>query len=511
MAGPGRIQSLRVGALAQILPLATGYGANLLATPFFVSQLGLHDFGIWAVTGAIAQYAGLFDLGVSRANTRYVALYHAQGRRDLEASVLGLSLGILGLVGTIIVLIPLVASDVIASALHTPDHHLARDVAVAAAVVLVVGLISRALVGAAFGRGRQVAGNVGLAAMSLLQIGGGIVGLTTGQGGLERFAIGTASGALVGSVAVVGALLLDERTIPIGNPVRIPAREILAFGIRGQVSGAADVITMQSGKILAGLTAGPTAAGAYELGSRLALGAQAFGGAAAVAMNTHLTHAFAASGLAGIRADYRRLTTRNAATAMFLPLLLVATGPFIVPLWLGQSMPTTTAVVCALGLAIAVNVSTGVCSAAAFAAGRTSAIAIAASCEAIAALAAAVPAGLAFGFPGIVAGLALVIAVGNVLSVAYLQRGLGIPFSWYLRAVAGPACAGGTAVLCSLVVWTSAIPADRGAALLPCVITTCLFTAVYLGISWYRGYLPRFGHASRSPGAGSDTNDAPRL
>ena len=54
--------TLTVGASAQVIPLIAGYGLNLVATPYVVSQLGLHDFGVWAMTGAIAQYAALLEI-----------------------------------------------------------------------------------------------------------------------------------------------------------------------------------------------------------------------------------------------------------------------------------------------------------------------------------------------------------------------------------------------------------------------------------------------------------------
>ena len=83
--------------------------------------------------------------------------------------------------------------------------------------------------------------------------------------------------------------------------------------MKSQVAGAADVVLFQSGKLIAGIVIGPAAAGAYELGIRLIQGVQKFGGAAAVAINTHLTRAYATAGISGILAQYSRLTRRNAA------------------------------------------------------------------------------------------------------------------------------------------------------------------------------------------------------
>ena len=93
-----RVQSLKIGAIAQILPLVANYGLNLLATPYVVGQLGLRDFGVWAMTGAIAQYAGLLDLGAARAANRYVALFHARGDAEKDRSVVGICVtAVLGL------------------------------------------------------------------------------------------------------------------------------------------------------------------------------------------------------------------------------------------------------------------------------------------------------------------------------------------------------------------------------------------------------------------------------
>ena len=46
------------------------------------------QFGVWAVTGAIAQYARLLDFGITRSLARFVALYDAEGDRGgIEESV----------------------------------------------------------------------------------------------------------------------------------------------------------------------------------------------------------------------------------------------------------------------------------------------------------------------------------------------------------------------------------------------------------------------------------------
>ena len=71
--------------VAQTAVLVTAYAFSFLLAPIMLARLGLAQFGVWAVTGAFATYAGLMDLGITRALGRFVALYHAQGdRRAVE-------------------------------------------------------------------------------------------------------------------------------------------------------------------------------------------------------------------------------------------------------------------------------------------------------------------------------------------------------------------------------------------------------------------------------------------
>jgi len=54
------LQGLSFGYLQQIFVMAAG----LWLTPFFLSRLGQHDFGMWLILTQITLYLGLLDLGV---------------------------------------------------------------------------------------------------------------------------------------------------------------------------------------------------------------------------------------------------------------------------------------------------------------------------------------------------------------------------------------------------------------------------------------------------------------
>ena len=492
------VQSLKTGAATQILPLIAGYGVNLLATPYVVSRLGLHDFGIWSITGAIAQCAAMFDLGVSRAAGRYVALFHARGDIQNERSVVGVCLtALIGLSG-VLYAVPLLIPGFLNQILRTRDVALAQFLVVSAMTMLICGLLGRTLAAASIGRGRYVAANIGIAVLLAAQVVGGVVALA-GSPTLRSFALGTAVGAGVGLCAVVATILFDERRIVIGRPKAALAREIMAYGIKVHVLGVADIVMFQSGKLIAGIVIGPAAAGAYELGSRLAQGAHTFATAASVALTTHLTRAYALGGKAEILAQYSRLTHRFAAVAIFLPLLLCATSFSVVPLWLGERHDGVVMVLAALAPGVAVSASTGVCSVSLLAIGRSGILGATAIAVAAISIAVALPLAQAFGFNGIVAAFGCCIVVGALLSVWFLQSRMGISMTEYLRAIRGPFALGIVATLAALPIGIIAMPQDRASALIPFLLSCGVFCTIYVILGWQLDYLPRFRGGGKHP------------
>jgi O-antigen/teichoic acid export membrane protein len=260
-----RVQSLKLSATIQMLPIVAGYGANLLATPFVVESLGLTNFGLWAVTGAVAQYGVLLDLGVSRALTRFVALYHTQGNEEKERSVIGAAVMVIVSIGCILLCFPALIPSELGNLIGEHDSKLTRVLFFAAITLLITGLLGQMFAAASIGRGRFVAANIGLATQRAAVVVGGVIALIINPK-LETFAIGSAAGGSIGLVMVLLSILVDDREVRIGRPSRAVLPDLIAFGIKGQAMSVCEIILFQSGKILAGIIIGPAAAGAYELG-----------------------------------------------------------------------------------------------------------------------------------------------------------------------------------------------------------------------------------------------------
>jgi O-antigen/teichoic acid export membrane protein len=290
---------------------------------------------------------------------------------------------------------------------------------------------------------------------------------------------------------VLSAILIDERRIVIRMPRAALSREILAYGIKSQVAAAGDMLLMQSGKLIAGILIGPTAAGVYELASRLAIGAQVFGAASTGALIPHLTRSYINSGMAGVSREYEQLTQRNTAVAVTVPFAMAATAYSAIPLWLGGADGQVIMVLIALLPGIAINVSTGVCTSTLMAVGRPGVVAVVCVSAGILQSAIAVAAGYAYGFVGIAVAFALGVPTAKFVGLWYMQGRVGIPTMLYFRGVRGPYAAGFISTFIALPIGVLAAPQDRDSAVWPFFASALVFSAVYAAVGWGRGYLPR--------------------
>ncbi len=454
------VQSLKTGAIAQLLPIVAGYGTVLISTPFVVGRLGLHDFGIWSMTGAIAQYAALFDMGVSRAANRNVALFHAKGDVKSEGAVVGICISVLLLLGSVLIALSLALPSFVERVLRTENLELTRLLILCATLITITGLIARVFAAASIGRGRQVHANIGLAILSTLQALGGVAALVISPS-LEAFAIGTAAGTFAGLAAVIIMILSDEKRLIMGLPNLALARDILTFGINSQIAAAGAIMLLQSGKLIAGIMLGPAAAGVYELASRLAMGAQVLGAAIPGALMPHLTRSHIADGWVGVLDQYEYLTRRNAAVALFAPFAMAATAFSGIPLWLGTSKEQVIYVLLALLPGIATNVSTGVCTSLLSAINRTGILAQVAVVGGVAQVAFAVALGYSKGFIGLAIAFGIGVPLVNLASMWYMHSRAKIPMAMFFRGVSGPFGLAVTAFLLSFPIGILAAPDSR--------------------------------------------------
>jgi O-antigen/teichoic acid export membrane protein len=268
-------------------------------------------------------------------------------------------------------------------------------------------------------------------------------------------------------------------------------KELASFGLKGQSLLLAELIVFQFSKFVLGAVSGTSAAGAYELGSRLALGFRTLGGLFTGALTAPLTRSFSDRGLAGAREQADRLTTRIAAFSVVPPLLGLALAPALLSLWLGEYAPLTLATMTALCVGFATNMLTGVQGVLAEAIGRPGLSARAAGVTAVLSLVLGTALLLPLGPTGLVIGTAAAIVIGSAYNIAIVQPAVGSSQSQYYRRVLGPLAlaliASGLAFLTTLLITAE----TRLEASLAVSAGTATFLLFYLPATLLRGYLPR--------------------
>ncbi len=482
-------QSLTSGAIAMTVPVLSAGAANIIAAPFILSKIGIHNFGLWSLTLGIAQYAVLFDLGVSRAVLRFAALYHAQGDKQNERATLGCSaLFVLALAGSLLMAISLMPEQ-LAHLLHTNDSGLAHRLFAMSIVVLITGLLGNILSSAAVGRGRMVAASIGSAFQRVGVTLGGVIALAS-HPNLEQLAFGSAIGGSAGLLFVACAIFIDEREIGIGPPNSRVLIQLVKFGLKSQAAAIADIVLFQSGKVLAGLIVGPAAAGIYDLSSRLTLGGKSVSGAVNGAISGHLTRLHAVENTEQIHQDYPRLLRGNALAGCFVMFLLFATASTLVPLWLGRPYPQVVLFVVTLCPAIALNNASGVASGLAYASNRLGLVLISLAFAIALFLIIQVPLAFLAGLEGIAVGAALVTASSAIFAALLIQRRSDIPASTFFRAISGPFAVALVAAGAAIPIGLLSAPVDRVSAVVPFCASALLFCGLFILLSWRLGYLP---------------------
>jgi O-antigen/teichoic acid export membrane protein len=331
---PGRLaRNTALNLVAILAPLVLGFAL----LPVVARHLGPARFGLLGLSWTVLEYFALFDVGLGRATTKFVAGGLALGRRDTR-DVLVLSVLTQAAFGVLGGALLFAGSGALADRVLDVDAAL-RGEAIstlrAVALSLPVLLVSGALRGALEAANRfdlsaavRVPSSVATYAIPALAAPAGL-----GVGTILLL-------VLVARVATVGVLAAAVgRAVP-GDAWRLPRdwralRPLLSFGGWVTVSNVVNPVLVSLDRLMLGAAAGVAAIGyytaPYELVSRLLLVA----GAAAGALFPTVT----ALGTADDAAALRRLfgqSVRNLLLVIAPVVLAVAVfAPEILRAWLG--------------------------------------------------------------------------------------------------------------------------------------------------------------------------------
>jgi O-antigen/teichoic acid export membrane protein len=427
-----RQPSLLRNTFAQSAPLMLGYVFSFVSAPVIVSGLGLRQFGIWALTGALAQYAALFDLGSGPTISRFIAAHEDDRRTCGEYVGIGMISG--ACVTAIMLAASLLAAGPLSHALGGISTADMRIVLLSSAVLYFGATVGNVVATYPIGMRRMGPPNLGLAIGLSVNFVASVGSIALGAD-LEGYAIANAAAGLVSAVVIAVLVFRAEGRIPVAWPSRTRAMSFLTYTLKSQVVQWTALINFQTDKIVIAFAVGPSAAGAYDLANRVALAAREVGVYPLGALLPTLTADHNRLGIEKIRERYGRLTEVTVALGFPSLVLTAAIAPLLLGAWLSFVPPYSTAVLAVLCLAYVASASSGVGYVVGAAAGDPGVAARAATGTAIANLLLTVALAPLFGVWGVLAGTMVALTGGSLAQVVMVHRRFGLSLRSYLDAV----------------------------------------------------------------------------
>lgn len=476
---------------AQSADLLTAYLFSLLLAPLMLDRLGLALFGVWAVTGAMATYAGLADLGVTRSLARFVALYDVQGDRAAIAECVGLGLIATTAVTAAAAALAAVAAPLLASSLGVLSAGDFRLVLLSAVAIYAFTAYRRVLSSVAIGLRRMVSANVANVFTNALNFAFSVAILLISPD-LVAYGAANALSYLIGVAAALVALRHVWGSIPIAWPSGRRSREVLGFGVKTQLHAFADLINVQADKIVLAFVVGVRAAASYEIAARVVLAVRSVGLLTISAMIPTVTAHIAQHGRDVVPRLYRRYTRLTVGLSFPVFALTCLTAPFLLRAWLDAVPAHAAGVIVVLTLGYLPQLTCVVAMNIATADGRPGLVASTSLIVAALNIALTIALASAFGFWGVLAGTVLALAFGSGVFVVRFHRTYGLPLRAYVTAVVPPAAlalliAAGVAAGVTLQGW------DAGSRTTSAFMLIAVAVA-YLGLYWPAasrlGFLP---------------------
>jgi O-antigen/teichoic acid export membrane protein len=468
-------------------PRLLGYVLSFVSAPVIVDALGLRNFGIWALTGALAQYGSLLDLGVGISLSRYIAAHRHDRHRCGEYMAVGwLSVAVIAVV---LGACATAGAPAVSDALHGISLSEVRVLLYSSVVLLCCSMLQGVIAAYPIGRSRMVVPNVGIAIGAVINFVASVGSLALGAE-LPGYAIANAGAGILTVGVLAGLVVRAEGRLPLGRPQLTTVRAFMSFSVKNQLVAVANLLNYQTDKVIIALSVGPAAAGAYELANRVALAVREVGIYAASAVNIELTTLAAQSGFDRVRARYGRLTVVTAALGFPPMLLAIATAPLLLESWLVHAPPDAVAVLVGLSAAYLLSASTGVGYGVAVAAAEPGIVARTSVGAAVANIVLTATLAPFFGLYGILAGTVVALTAGSIAQLVLVHRRFELPAAAYRHAV-GPALCVYAALAAPVAAFAYAGPLHNRGEEAGALLVLCVTYLIACG-TWA-------GHAQRLP------------
>jgi O-antigen/teichoic acid export membrane protein len=469
-------------SLAVTGALVAGYVFSFVLAPIMLARLGLAQFGVWAVTGAFATYAGLMDLGVTRALSRFVAFYDARGDRRAIEQLLGLGLIVVAVIGLIAAALAAAAAPLAAEGLgDVLSASDMRTVLLAVAAIFTFNATRSVMQSVPDGMQRMIPPMVAEVTGLSINFAFSVTALIASRH-LVVYAVANAAAALVALVPNFVALRHVWRPVQPRIPSRDIVREVLGFSLKSQLSWIGELLNSQTDKIIIAVFIDVRAAGAFEIANRAVLAVKSLSIMSISAMVPAATQQITREGREVIPAFYRHYTTRSLGVAYGLVGFVVVGAPALLVAWLGDVPGDAIAIFVALTLANAVSLSTGVATSIALGEGKAGLIAKVSLLGVVLNLLFTVALTPIFGLWGVVAGTMISIVGWSAVFLVRFHRMHRVSVAAYFRAAGIPAAiAALSGVPIALYVLTA--PVQNGDRL-SAAVATAAFLTVYLALYW---------------------------
>lgn len=477
--------------LAQSTPVLVAYAFSFVLAPIMLARLGLATFGVWAVTGALVQYAGLADLGVSGSLPRFVALYEARGDRRGVGECVAAGLLTTFALGAVAALVAVLAAPVLADRLGVLDVGDMRTVLLASAGILFSSTVAGVLASVPLGLRRMVPPSIASTLGSAVNFVVSVVALLSSRD-LVVYALANLAAAVFGIALALGGVVYVWRGVPLHPPSFSRLREIVHFSVRVQLIRVAELVNQQTDKIIIATLVGPRAAGTFELANRVVLAVRQLGLLTLSAIVPTATAEIVARGQAVVREFYRRYTQRSVAIAFPLFAAACVGAPFLFVAWLGEAPKDSATVLVLLSVAFFVNITTGTAMTLAMSDGHPELAARAALLTAGLNVAATIALAPLFGLWGVLLGTFAAVTVGSVVQLMRFHRLYQLPVRDLVTSAGPPAALAVGLALPFAAAYLLGVgtPAGRPAAVLGLVLTTGLYALLYWVLASRHALLP---------------------
>lgn len=483
--------------LAQSSSAFVGYLFSFVLAPIMIARLGLEAFGVWAVTGALATYAGLLDLGISQSLARFIAVYDAADDQRRVRECVGLGIAAVSVVGALAALGAVAVAPFVSEELGLLETSEMRIVLLSAVGIWTFDAMQGTMGAVGIGKREMVPPNLATTVNLTLNFTLSLVALGLSSS-LVPYALANAAASILGLVPMYLAMRYVSRAPYAALPSLALTREVVSFSVKNQLIFFADLVNLGTDKLIVAAVADVRAVAVYEIASRVVLAVRSASILTVSAMIPTAAAEIVSRGRGVIEEFYSRYTLRSCSIAFPLFMVVMITAPFLLVAWLGNSPGEAALLVPFLSLAYVVNITTGVGSTIALAAGHPGFVSLNSVLTAGLNLVLTLALGPWLGLWGVVAGTSIALTVGSVVFTARFLRLFELPARDFFAGVLPPGVlAVGLALPLAPVALLVGEPDGRLSAALLLGAVAVAYVLSYWFLASRFSYLPERLHAPR--------------